>query len=408
MAALAYAYEDIFGPAAKAAGHEPAGATAAPLRSGGGWGTAIGVAAGVAAAVMFIAFLGLLTAIAIPNFIRARQHAIALHEQQVAPRFGPVMAAVLKSPQQRVAELLDLDTGRFATSTNFGENDRDTHAWIRAHRLDVLGVVEQGQIALLCMDMAVVPAPSNRWDSVNPQGVVTNWGLGQQEPNEITAISPVTDHTDTWLFRTREGGLGILQITGFTDNPRGVRIRYKLVQATAPGEIIDPTTGLPTVPGNAGIDPNTGLPLAGTGTTMDPTTGLPATSRSPGTVPLRYQWYKNEPEKTAVAAAQTWLASIDNGQYAASWTAAADYLRGAVTQDAFASALKSARGPLGKLVSRSLKSAETATSLPGAPDGQYVVMQFNASFANKKSAVETATFSLEKDGQWRAAGYFIN
>jgi hypothetical protein len=34
-------------------------------------------------------------------------------------------------------------------------------------------------------------------------------------------------------------------------------------------------------------------------------------------------------------------------------------------------------------------------------------MQFNASFANKKSATETVTFMLEKDGQWRAAGYFI-
>jgi hypothetical protein len=35
-------------------------------------------------------------------------------------------------------------------------------------------------------------------------------------------------------------------------------------------------------------------------------------------------------------------------------------------------------------------------------------MQFQASFANKKSAVETVTFMLEKDGQWRAAEYFIN
>jgi hypothetical protein len=33
-----------------------------------------------------------------------------------------------------------------------------------------------------------------------------------------------------WFFKTREGGMGILQITGFTENPRGVKIRYKLVQ----------------------------------------------------------------------------------------------------------------------------------------------------------------------------------
>jgi hypothetical protein len=35
----------------------------------------------------------------------------------------------------------------------------------------------------------------------------------------------------TYVFQTREGGQGLLQITGFTDNPRGVKIRYELVGA---------------------------------------------------------------------------------------------------------------------------------------------------------------------------------
>jgi len=38
---------------------------------------------------------------------------------------------------------------------------------------------------------------------------------------------------DLCYFRTRSGTLGILQITGFTDNPRGVKLRYKLVQSPA-------------------------------------------------------------------------------------------------------------------------------------------------------------------------------
>jgi hypothetical protein len=33
-----------------------------------------------------------------------------------------------------------------------------------------------------------------------------------------------------YWFETRKGLKGILQITGFTENPRGVKIRYKLVQ----------------------------------------------------------------------------------------------------------------------------------------------------------------------------------
>jgi hypothetical protein len=69
--------------------------------------------------------------------------------------------------------------------------------------------------------------------------------------------------------------------------------------------------------------------------------------------------------------------------------------------------LETVRKPLGKLTSRKVNKTQSATSLPGAPDGQYVVVQFDTVFANQPSAVETVTFMLEKDGQWRAAGYFI-
>ena len=46
-------------------------------------------------------------------------------------------------------------------------------------------------------------------------------------------------------------------------------------------------------------------------------------------------------------------------------------------------------------------------SLPGAPDGEYVVLQFDTSFANKKEAVETVTPMLDKDGKWKVSGYYI-
>lgn len=47
------------------------------------------------------------------------------------------------------------------------------------------------------------------------------------------------------------------------------------------------------------------------------------------------------------------------------------------------------------------------TSLPGAPDGKYVVIQYDTSFENKKAAVETVTPMLDKDGKWRVSGYYI-
>ena len=109
----------------------------------------------------------------------------------------------------------------------------------------------------------------------------------------------------------------------------------------------------------------------------------------------------------AVEPAQTWLQGLDNGNYAPSWTNAAAYFQQAITSEKWVEAVQQVRKPLGPLVSRKVKSAQEMTSLPGAPDGRYIVMQFETSFANKKSAIETVTFMLEKDGQWRAAGYFI-
>jgi Protein of unknown function (DUF4019) len=112
-------------------------------------------------------------------------------------------------------------------------------------------------------------------------------------------------------------------------------------------------------------------------------------------------------EKAATAAAEKWLAEVDNGQYAQSWQDASVIFQSGVSEQKWESAVEAVRNPLGDLVSRKLKSAQYATQLPGAPDGQYVVMQFETSFANKKAAIETVTFMLDKDGQWKAAGYFI-
>jgi len=109
----------------------------------------------------------------------------------------------------------------------------------------------------------------------------------------------------------------------------------------------------------------------------------------------------------ADAAAQKWLALIDAGNYSESWKEASAIVQGAATEQSFANSMNTFRKPLGDLVSRKLKSVEHMTEMPGAPDGQYVLIQFETSFANKKSAVETVTFMLEKDGQWRAAGYYI-
>jgi hypothetical protein len=115
----------------------------------------------------------------------------------------------------------------------------------------------------------------------------------------------------------------------------------------------------------------------------------------------------DDAEKKAVESAEAWLKLVDQGKYGDAWDSAAQYLKNAVSKEDFAKSLAAARKPLGKLKSRELKSKRYATSLPGAPDGEYVVIQFTTALENKKSAVETITPMLDKDKKWRVSGYFI-
>jgi len=114
-----------------------------------------------------------------------------------------------------------------------------------------------------------------------------------------------------------------------------------------------------------------------------------------------------EAARAATAAAKTWLALIDNGNYSQSWSESSGFFQRALTEADWKSALEKSRKPLGNLVSRQLKTTQHAAALPGAPNGSYVIMEFETSFAGMPSAVETVTFALEQDGQWKAAGYFI-
>ncbi|WP_165390854.1 DUF4019 domain-containing protein [Pseudoduganella lutea] len=109
----------------------------------------------------------------------------------------------------------------------------------------------------------------------------------------------------------------------------------------------------------------------------------------------------------AKKAADTWLALVDAGQYKASWEQAAEPLRKAVSVTQWEQGSRAARMPVGALQGRTLASSTYTTTLPGAPQGQYVVLEYTTRFADRANAVETVIPTLEADGKWRMAGYFL-
>jgi hypothetical protein len=279
--------------------------------------------------------------------------------------FSPVHERILpfKPLPDALFGWLDLDSGTVLTNSSLDLESHSGYEWIRTNGLDVVTTDSAKHFpTLLGVDMLVAPAPTNGWEIVTAADVVNNWALLQQEPQSKTVVGVLPGQTDTFFFQTREGGKGIMQILGFANNPPGVEIRYKLAE-------------------NASAATETAQTFA---------------EQPPAVVETR-----------AVSEAQKWLALIDGGHYSESWKQASAIVRGAVTEQGFANSMETFRKPLGNLLSRKVKSAQPMTELPGAPDGQYVVMQFETSFANKKTAIETVTFMLDQDGQWKSAGYFI-
>jgi hypothetical protein len=111
-------------------------------------------------------------------------------------------------------------------------------------------------------------------------------------------------------------------------------------------------------------------------------------------------------EQAAERQALGFLGYLDHGRYADSYAYTGMLIRAQLDRDSFAKQLEKARAGTGPLVSRELIDASYTTTVPGAPDGQYVVLHYAASFANRQQAEETLTLSLAK-GYWRVNGYYI-
>jgi hypothetical protein len=114
----------------------------------------------------------------------------------------------------------------------------------------------------------------------------------------------------------------------------------------------------------------------------------------------------NESTDAAVAAAEKWLGLVDARQYGKSWQESAPIFQSSVTKGQWEQAVGSVRNQMGALKERSIHAADFQTTLPGAPDGEYVVVQFKTRFANKAEAIETVT-PMKVGGVWKVSGYFV-
>lgn len=129
-----------------------------------------------------------------------------------------------------------------------------------------------------------------------------------------------------------------------------------------------------------------------------------------GTTPQRAQapaaTPASEAETASSRAAREWLALVDSGQWAASWREASAMFRAQVTAQQWESSATPVRGPLGAVGSRSFMKATRASELPGAPVGEYELIEFLTQFAEAERKIETVVMVREGDA-WKVSGYFV-
>jgi hypothetical protein len=111
--------------------------------------------------------------------------------------------------------------------------------------------------------------------------------------------------------------------------------------------------------------------------------------------------------EAARVALNEWLKLADAGDYAGTWETGSATFKSAVTAATWTQMATSVRTPLGALQTRTENKASYSTALPGAPAGEYVVIEFRTSFAAMGQAVETVIATLDAGGAWRAAAYVI-
>ena len=113
-------------------------------------------------------------------------------------------------------------------------------------------------------------------------------------------------------------------------------------------------------------------------------------------------------EDKARFAAEQWIVLVDDGQYDESWKEASKIFQSSNPENDWQKKAESERNQLGQRQSRKLKDIKTTSTVKGLPAGQYILVKYQSSYANKKGLTETIAAVQEADGNWRVASYTMN
>jgi hypothetical protein len=111
--------------------------------------------------------------------------------------------------------------------------------------------------------------------------------------------------------------------------------------------------------------------------------------------------------RVAKQQADAWLSLLDTGRFGESWETAAPFLKARTARGTWAESAEGIRASMGVPRLRKLISLMETSSVPSAPPGRYVVVEYRSKFTRRPVAFESVTEMLCDDGEWRVAGYAV-
>jgi hypothetical protein len=149
--------------------------------------------------------------------------------------FGPVIECTLPMDEDGWTPLFDPDQNRLVLAPKPGDRAANTAQGLAQLKKPGLAIHHNGQTQVFTVSgMTMHSTDGDQWESITDMdtldaflsGAVT--APGSWQTGDFPGKLP-----PTIFFKTGAAKLGLLQIAGFTENPRGARIRYKLVPAPA-------------------------------------------------------------------------------------------------------------------------------------------------------------------------------
>jgi predicted Ser/Thr protein kinase len=185
----------------------------------------------------------------------------------LAVSFGPVIERVVNNySAEEGNQGLNFQSGtQFSLPDQQPSNDELRSKWFVEYAADLL-VVNKGGFKwdLFGPDLKLARLSEEQWDQPTLEEVRGALDTVQMEVQDGWPYRAIHDRLEkplTLAFQARSGAVGLLQITGFTEKPRGLRLRYKLAQSTLSGVHPSGSGGTPAslAQANPGNDQNIAL-----------------------------------------------------------------------------------------------------------------------------------------------------